>query len=219
MLTQKNILLGISASIAAYKSAFLVRLLVKQGANVKVVMTPSAKHFITPLTLSALSKNSVLSEFTSGSYGDWNSHIELARWADLILIAPATADLIAKMANGICDNLLLTVYFSAPTIHSQYLLKKKNKNSLSASILSDKKNDDGVPVLVAPAMDTEMYMHPATKLNLQKIQSFGNIIIPSSTGELASGLLGEGRMAEPEMILHFISEYLKKKARQKTRKH
>lgn len=183
MFTGKNILLGITGSIAAYKSAFLTRLLVKAGANVKVVMTPSAKDFITPLTLSTLSKNPVYSEFTSGSQGEWNNHVDLALWADVILIAPATADCIAKMANGICDNLLLAVYLSA----------KSN-------------------VFIAPAMDLDMFQHPATKENLKKLQSFGNILIPPDNGELASGLHGEGRMAEPEAILKFISEYIKKKA-------
>ena len=183
MLSEKNILLGISGSIAAYKSAFLTRLLVKAGANVKVVMTPASKDFITPLTLSTLSKNPVYSEFTFGNQGEWNNHVELAQWADLILIAPATADIIAKMANGICDNLLLAVYLSA----------KSN-------------------VIVAPAMDLDMFKHPATKNNLKKLESFGNTIIPPDSGELASGLFGEGRMAEPEAIIQFVSEFIKKKA-------
>ena len=183
MLSGKNILLGITGSIAAYKSAFLTRLFVKAGANVKVVMTPAAKEFITPLTLSTLSKNPVYSEFTSGNQGEWNNHVELALWADIILIAPATADIIAKMANGICDNLLLAVYLSA-----------KSK------------------VFVAPAMDLDMFQHPATKENLKKIKSFGNIIIPPDNGELASGLVGEGRMAEPEAIVQFLSEHIKKKS-------
>jgi phosphopantothenoylcysteine decarboxylase/phosphopantothenate--cysteine ligase len=183
MLSGKNILLGISGSIAAYKSAFLTRLFVKAGANVKVVMTPAAKEFITPLTLSTLSKNSVYSEFTSGSQGEWNNHVELALWADFILIAPATADVIAKMANGICDNFLLAVYLSS-----------KSK------------------VLIAPAMDLDMFQHPATKANLKKLESFENIIIPPGKGELASGLEGEGRMAEPETIVQFLSDYLKKKS-------
>src|ERR1035437_1512356 len=183
MLSGKHILLGITGSIAAYKSAFLTRLLVKAGANVKIVMTPAAKEFITPLTLSTLSKNPVYSQFTSGDQGEWNNHVELALWADYILIAPATADTIAKMANGICDNLLLAVYLSA-----------KSK------------------VFVAPAMDMDMFQHPATKENLKKIKSFGNVIISPDTGELASGLVGEGRMAEPEAIIQFISEHIKKKS-------
>ena len=178
MLAGKNILLGITGSIAAYKGAFLTRLFVKAGANVKVVMTPAAKEFIAPLTLSTLSKNPVYSEFSSGTQGEWNNHVELALWADIILIAPSTADVIAKMANGICDNLLLAVYLSAKC-----------------------------KVVVAPAMDLDMFRHPATKANLKKLQSFGNIIIPPDNGELASGLTGEGRMAEPEAIVQFLSEH------------
>jgi len=181
MLSGKNILLGVTGSIAAYKAAFLTRLFVKAGATVKVVMTPAAKDFITPLTLSTLSKNPVYSEFISNNKGEWNNHIELALWADYILIAPATADVMAKMANGICDNLLLAVYLSAKS-----------------------------PVLIAPAMDLDMFQHPTTKENLKKLKSFGNIIIPPDTGELASGLEGEGRMAEPEAIVQFLSEHIKK---------
>ncbi len=181
MLAGKNILLGVTGSIAAYKSAFLTRLFVKAGANVKVVMTPAAKDFITPLTLSTLSKNPVYSEFTSGDQGEWNNHVDLALWADVILIAPATADVIAKMANGICDNLLLAVYLSAKST-----------------------------VFVAPAMDLDMFQHPATKANLKKLDSFGNIIIPPDNGELASGLTGEGRMAEPEALVQFLSDHIKK---------
>jgi phosphopantothenoylcysteine decarboxylase/phosphopantothenate--cysteine ligase len=183
MLAGKNILLGITGSIAAYKSAFLTRLFVKAGANVKIVMTPAAKEFITPLTLSTLSKNPVYSEFTSGTQGEWTNHVELALWADIILIAPATADVIAKIANGICDNLLLAVYLSA-----------KNK------------------VFVAPAMDLDMFQHPSTKANLKKLESFGNGIISPGNGELASGLVGEGRMAEPEEIVQFLSDFIKKKS-------
>lgn len=183
MLSGKNILLGVTGSIAAYKSAFLTRLFIKAGANVKVVMTPASKDFITPLTLSTLSKNPVYSEFIANDKGEWNNHVDLAAWADVILIAPATADVIAKMSNGICDNLLLAVYLSA----------KSN-------------------VLIAPAMDLDMYQHPATKSNLKKLESFGNIIIPPDNGELASGLVGEGRMAEPEAIVQFLSEHFKKKA-------
>ena len=183
MLAGKNILLGITGSIAAYKSAFLTRLLVKAGANVKVVMTPAAKDFITPLTLSTLSKNPVYSEFIANKQGEWNNHVELALWADYILIAPATADVMAKMSTGICDNLLLAVYLSAKS-----------------------------PVLVAPAMDLDMFQHPTTEENLKKIKSFGNIIIPPDSGELASGLEGEGRMAEPEAIVQFLSDVIKKKS-------
>ena len=146
-------------------------------------MTPAAKEFITPLTLSTLSKNLVYSEFVSGNNGEWNNHVELALWADMIVIAPATANTIAKMASGICDNLLSAIYLSA----------KCN-------------------VFVAPAMDLDMFQHPAMKENLKRLKSFGNIIIPPDKGELASGLEGEGRMAEPEAIIQFLSEYLKKKS-------
>jgi len=182
MLNGKKILIGVTSSIAAYKSAFLVRLLIKSGAQVKVVMTPSAKDFITPLTLSTLSKNSVISEFTNGSAGQWNNHVELALWADTMIIAPASANTIAKMANGLCDNILMATYLSARC-----------------------------NVYVAPAMDEDMYKHASTKNNLKKIESFGNKIIYPRTGELASGLYGEGRMAEPEEIVEFILNNLKKK--------
>lgn len=181
MLAGKNIVLGITGSIAAYKSAFLIRLLIKKKANVKVVMTPFAKEFISPLTLATLSKNPVYSEFVANEHGEWNNHVDIAQWADYILIAPATADMIAKMANGICDNLLLAVYLSAKS-----------------------------PVMIAPAMDLDMYRHPTTKENLKKLKSFGHFIIPPGTGELASGLEGEGRMAEPEEIVNFLVEHIKK---------
>jgi len=183
MLSGKNIVLGVTGSIAAYKAAFLTRLFVKAGANVKVVMTSAAIDFITPLTLSTLSKNPVYSDFVADkTSGIWNNHVQLANEADCILIAPATADIIAKMANGICDNFLLAVYLSAKS-----------------------------PVFVAPAMDLEMYNHPTTKENLAKLNSFGVNIIPPDKGELASGLFGEGRMAEPEDIINHLSTYLKKK--------
>lgn len=156
----------------------------------KVVMTPAAREFITPLTLSTLSKNPVYWEFTSGNQGEWNNHVELAQWADMVVIAPATANIIAKIANGICDNLLLAVYLACP-------LPEGSKMS---------------SVFIAPAMDLDMFQHPATKANLQRIESFGNNIIPPDSGELASGLEGEGRMAEPEAIIRFISGYLKKKS-------
>lgn len=182
MLKGKKILLGVCSGIAAYKAAFLTRLLVKAGAQVQVVMTPGAKEFITPLTLSTLSKNPVYSEFTSGANGQWNNHVELGLQADLILIAPATANTIAKMANGLCDNLLLGVYLSARC-----------------------------PVMVAPAMDLDMLKHPATQKNIETLKSFGNILIPSGTGELASGLHGEGRLAEPEQILKFVEDFFGKK--------
>ncbi len=177
MLKGKNILLGITAGIAAYKSATLTRLLVKQGANVKIVMTPYAKEFITPVTLATLSKNTVLSDFFSHDDGAWNSHVELGIWADLFLVAPATANSMAKMANGICDNLLLTSYLSVRC-----------------------------PVMLAPAMDLDMFKHPATIKNIETLKSYGNIIVEPSIGELASGLEGKGRMEEPENIVeHVIS--------------
>lgn len=179
ILSGKNVLLGITAGIAAYKAAVLVRLFIKAGANVKVVMTPASKDFITPLTLSTLSNNPVHSSFINEDEEDavWNSHVELGLWADLMVIAPATANTISKMANGVCDNLLLAVYLSAKC-----------------------------PVYFAPAMDLDMYKHPTTRRNFKILNSFGNIIIPATEGELASGLVGEGRMAEPEDILEFIEK-------------
>lgn len=172
MLTGKRILLGVSGSIAAYKSAFLTRLLVKAGAEVKVIMTPSAHDFITPLTLSTLSQNPVLTNFTKDETGQWNNHVDLGLWADAFVIAPATANTLAKMASGICDNLLMAVYLSARC-----------------------------PVFFAPAMDLDMLKHPSTKNNFQKLTSWGNRLIDPTHGELASGLVGTGRMAEPEEIL------------------
>ena len=177
MFKNKNILIGVTASIAAYKSAFLVRLLIKAGANVKVIMTDSAQEFITPLTLSTLSKNPVLIDFTKNKQGEWNNHVDLGLWADAFVIAPASANTLAKMANGICDNLLLATYLSAKC-----------------------------QVYVAPAMDLDMYKHKSTKDNLKRIESFGNKIIHPGTGELASGLYGEGRMAEPEEIISFLEK-------------
>lgn len=177
MLKGKNIILGVTGSIAAYKAATLVRLLVKEGADVKVVMTALAKEFITPLTMATLAKNPVLVEFYNPENGDWNSHVSLGLWADLYLIAPATANTLGKMANGIADNLLLTTYFSAKC-----------------------------PVVVAPAMDLDMYKHPATQKNLTILQSYGNRIIEPQCGELASGLTGKGRMAEPEEIVVFLKK-------------
>ena len=184
VLKNKKIVLGISGGIAAYKAAFLVRLLVKKGADVKIVMTPSAKDFVTPLTLSTLSKNPVNSEFYNQEDKNaiWNNHVEIALWADLILIAPATANTLSKMVNGNCDNLLLATYLSAKC-----------------------------PVYFAPAMDLDMLKHQSTTSNLQALQSFGNILIPAETGELASGLSGEGRMAEPENIVAFIEDDLQRK--------
>ena len=174
MLTGKKIVLGITGSIAAYKAIYLVRLLVKAGAEVKVVMTPAAKDFVSPLTLSTLSHNSVLSGLFDGD--TWANHVMLGRWADLMIIAPVSCNTLAKMANGHCDNLLLATYLSAIC-----------------------------PVIVAPAMDEDMWKHPSTKANLEKLASFGNSIIPVTTGDLASGLHGEGRMAEPEAILEYIT--------------
>ena len=183
MLSGKNILLGVSGGIAAYKTTFLVRLLIKAGAQVKVVMTQSASSFVSPLTLSTLSKSPVMMDFINEEDGSlsWNNHVELGLWADVMLIAPATANTLSKMANGTCDNLLLATYLSAKC-----------------------------PVYFAPAMDLDMYKHPSTKSSLEKLQSFGNIMIPAESGELASGLHGEGRMAEPENIMAFIQEDLKK---------
>ena len=182
MLKGKHIILGVTGSIAAYKAATLTRLLVKEGASVKVVMTPLAKEFITPLTMATLSKSPIMVDFYNPENGDWNSHVDLGLWADLYLIAPASANTIGKMAGGIADNLLLTTYLSAKC-----------------------------PVMVAPAMDLDMYQHPATQRNLQILQSFGNIIIEPESGELASGLIGKGRMAEPEQIVTFITDYFAKR--------
>ena len=183
MLGGKNILLGITGGIAAYKTTFLVRLLIKAGANVKVVLTESASSFVTPLTLATLSKNAVLSSFVDEESGtvSWNNHVELGLWADIMLIAPATANTLSKMANGSCDNLLTATYLSAKC-----------------------------PVYFAPAMDLDMYKHPSTKTTFKKLMSFGNIMIPVASGELASGLIGEGRMAEPEDIVDFIKDHLGK---------
>lgn len=175
MLKGKHILLGITGSIAAYKAATLVRGLVKEGAEVKVVMTPLAKQFITPLTLATLSKNPILVDFFDPENGAWNSHVSLGEWADLYIIAPATANTMAKMTYGIADNLLLTTYLSARC-----------------------------NVAVAPAMDLDMYAHPATQENIDKLRSRGVFIIEPGSGELASGLSGKGRMAEPEDIIKAI---------------
>lgn len=181
MLGGKNILLGITGGIAAYKTTFLIRLLIKAGAHVKVILTESAGTFVSPLTLATLSKNPVLHNFIKEEDGslDWNNHVELGLWADLMLIAPATANTLSKMAHGSCDNLLMAVYLSAKC-----------------------------PVFFAPAMDLDMFNHPSTTASFEKLQSFGNIMIPAGTGELASGLQGEGRMAEPEDIVAFILDYL-----------
>jgi phosphopantothenoylcysteine decarboxylase / phosphopantothenate---cysteine ligase len=181
MLQGKKILLGVTGSIAAYKSILITRLLIKAGAEVKVIMTASAKDFVTPLSLSTLSKNPVLIDLSEE--GSWANHVMLGRWADAMVIAPLSCNTLAKMANGLCDNLLLAVYLSATC-----------------------------PVIVAPAMDEDMWKHPSTKNNLDKIESFGNKIIPVEKGELASGLYGDGRMAEPETIIQFLENifFLKK---------
>ena len=178
MLQGKKIILGVTGSIAAYKSAQLIRLLVKEGAEVKVIMTTLAKEFITPLTLATLSKNPILVDFFDPTNGDWNSHVDLGLWADAYLIAPATANTIGKMASGIADNLLLTTYLSAKC-----------------------------PVFVAPAMDLDMFAHPAMQRNLVTLQSIGNNIIEPGSGELASGLEGKGRMEEPENIVRFLDDF------------
>jgi phosphopantothenoylcysteine decarboxylase/phosphopantothenate--cysteine ligase len=178
----KKIILGVTGSIAAYKAAYLLRGLLKQGAEVQVVMTPSAKEFISPLTLSALSGRPVLSEFFIQNDGQWNSHVDLGLWADLLIVAPATATTIGKMANGVCDNLLVTTYLSAKC-----------------------------PVMIAPAMDLDMFQHPSTNRNINLLKSYGNIIIEPATGELASGLSGKGRMEEPEAIIDLIVDFFAEK--------
>ncbi len=178
MLSGKKIILGITGSIAAYKAAILTRLLVKEGAEVKVVMTAASQEFITPLTLSTLSKNPVLSQFKNGDTGEWNNHVDLGLWGDAMVIAPASANTMAKMAQGLCDSLLLATYLSARC-----------------------------PVFFAPAMDLDMYRHPATAANIAALQSYGNELIPPGNGELASGLNGVGRMAEPEEIVAFLRNY------------
>lgn len=182
MLTGKKILLAVTGSIAAYKAAFFVRLLVKDGAEVRVIMTPSAKDFISPLTLATLSKHPVESDYFDNQTGTWANHVELGLWADLMVIAPLSANTLAKLANGYCDNLLCATYLSAKC-----------------------------PVMVAPAMDLDMYQHPTTKENLRKIASFGNLIIDAEAGELASGLVGTGRMAEPEHLMSHVREFFHNK--------
>ncbi len=179
MLSGKKVLLGVTAGIAAYKTAYIVRLFIKAGAEVRVVMTPEAKEFVTPLTLSTLSKNEVVSSFTNEEGETWNNHVDLGLWADFMLIAPATANTLSKMANGHSDNILLATYLSAKC-----------------------------PVYFAPAMDLDMYKHPSTKASFQKLEEFQNKMIPVGSGELASGLSGEGRMAEPEEIVQFITKDL-----------
>lgn len=178
MLKGKHIILGITGSIAAYKAAYLIRGLVKRGAEVQVVITPAGKEFITPLTLATLSSHPVISEFFSNRDGTWNSHVDLGLWADAMLIAPATASTIGKMANGIADNMLVTTYLSCKA-----------------------------PVFVAPAMDLDMFAHPTTRRNLERLRSFGNWIIEPAEGELASHLVGKGRMEEPDRIIEVLSDF------------
>ena len=186
ILDGKNILICISGGIAAYKINFLIRDLIKKGAEVQILTTPSAENFVSKLTLSTLSKNPVFSDFYSEN-GTWNNHVEFALWADLILIAPCTANTLAKMIHGICDNLVIATYMSAKC-----------------------------PVFIVPAMDLDMYQHPSTQQNLEIAEDFGHFIIPAETGELASGLVGQGRMAEPETITKKIEEYFTKETHEKT---
>lgn len=178
-LNGKHIVLGITGSIAAYKACLLIRMLIKEGAEVQVVITPAGKEFITPITLSALTHKPVVSEFFSQRDGSWNSHVDLGLWADAMVIAPATASTIGKMANGIADNMLITTYLSMKA-----------------------------PVIVAPAMDLDMYAHPSTQRNLQTLRSYGNVIVEPAEGELASQLVGKGRMEEPEKILKVVETVL-----------
>lgn len=178
MLKGKKILLGVTGSIAAYKSAHLVRLLIKQDAEVKVIMTPSASDFISPLTFSTLSKNPVLTHFQKSDTGEWNSHVDLGLWADAFVVAPTSANTLARMANGLCDNLLLATYLSARC-----------------------------PIFLAPAMDLDMLQHPSTQENISKLKQVGNQFISTNFGELASGLVGDGRMAEPEEIMTRLESF------------
>ncbi|MFA6871582.1 MAG: bifunctional phosphopantothenoylcysteine decarboxylase/phosphopantothenate--cysteine ligase CoaBC [Bacteroidaceae bacterium] len=182
VLKGKNIVVGITGSIAAYKAAYLIRGLIKKGAEVQVVITPAGKEFITPITLSALTSKPVISEFFSGRDGTWNSHVDLGLWADLMLIAPATAATLGKMAHGIADNMLITTYLSMKA-----------------------------PVFIAPAMDLDMFKHPSTQQNLAILQGYGNHIIEPSEGELASHLVGKGRMEEPTVILEEIERFFEEK--------
>ena len=186
ILSGKKVLLGVTGGIAAYKTPLIVRLLIQQGAEVKVVMTPAATDFVTPLTLSTLSQNPVVSSFTEegkGDYPNWNNHVELALWADLMLIAPATSNTLSSMAHARCNNLLLACYLSAQC-----------------------------PVFIAPAMDLDMYAHPANQKNMAKLESFGHVIFPAQEGFLASGLEGKGRMMEPEEMVTALAHLLEKKA-------
>ncbi len=189
MLAGKRILLGVSGSIAAYKTAVLTRLLIKAGAEVKVVLTPAAIEFITPLTLATLSKNPVFTSFAKNETGEWHNHVELGIWADAMVIAPASANTIAKMANGICDNLLLATYLSARC-----------------------------KIFFSPAMDLDMLQHPSTKTNIQKLITFGNELVDTNYGELASGLIGNGRMAEPEEIVERLAGFFQANQKLKGKK-
>lgn len=188
-LSGKKIIIGISGGIAAYKIPYLVRLLKKAGAEVKILMTPMAHHFVTPLTLSTLSEHAVITDPYDKSTGEWNSHVEYGLWADLMLIAPATANTMGKMANGIADNLLMAAYLSARC-----------------------------PVFVAPTMDLDMYKHPSTRRNIETLKSYGNQILEPNTGELASGLEGEGRMQEPQELFEAVVDFFKKKSTLKNKR-
>ena len=178
MLKDKHIVLGITGSIAAYKACIIIRLLRKQGAEVQEVITPAGKQFITPVTLSTLTAKPVVSDFFASADGTWHSHVDLGLWADAMLIAPATANTIGKMANGVADNMLVTTYLSMKA-----------------------------PIFIAPAMDLDMYSHPSTRRNLQTLASWGNHIIEPQSGWLASGLEGKGRMEEPEAIVKYLEDY------------
>ena len=183
MLRHKKIILGVCGSIAAYKAALLIRLLIKQEAEVQVILTSSASAFISPLTLATLSKKPVLTTFTANEQsGEWHNHVALGLWADALVIAPASANTLAKMAQGFCDNLLSAVYLSARC-----------------------------PVFAAPAMDLDMYVHPAVKANMEKLRDFGTHILEAGYGDLASGLVGQGRMAEPEEILQVLQQHFRDK--------
>lgn len=185
----KHIVLGITGSIAAYKACTLIRLLIKAGAEVQVVITPSGKEFITPLTLSALTSKPVISEFFAQRDGTWHSHVDLGQWADAMIIAPATASTIGKMANGVADNMLITTYLSMKA-----------------------------PIFIAPAMDLDMFAHPSTRQNLDRLKAFGNIIIEPQSGELASHLIGKGRMEEPERIFETLADFFASRQRLKGKK-